>query len=295
MNTMRQDVQRRPLPKRPDVPAERWSRWARSLGERHGRIALRHGLLAFTLAEGTRPISLRSQRWESYAWQLCPQINLAIGVVLRDTVRAGTSLLWSPPAQPELRHQIELRQAILPGDDGSDVRRQSRNGLGSHDRPHATGIEREQPPALRAISAMRSTPLGSVFSRLDPPGAVIPSHQHLSAPARLQLARRVVEARQRVEVKPPSTTVVRQQQRITTTEAERGMITAQSRMSTNAPAESEVGQSASLLPDWRSNARARADAWPAAPAINIEQLTEQVVRQLDHRLMAYRERRGKPA
>lgn len=289
MNTMRQDVQRRPLPKQPDAPAERWSRWARSLGERHGRIALRHGPLAFTLAEGPRSISLRSQRWESYAWRLCPQINLAIGVVLRETVRAGTSLLWSPPAQ------LELRQVILPGDDASAVRLQSRNRLGSHDRPHATGLEREQPHALRSISAMRLTPLGSVFSRLDPRGTAIHSHQRLSAPASLQLARRVVEDRQRVEVRTPSTTVVRQQQHITTTEAERGMIAPQSRMSTSAPAESEVGQSASLLPDWRSNARARADAWPAAPAINIEQLTEQVVRQLDHRLMAYRERRGKPA
>jgi hypothetical protein len=289
MSAMRQDMQWRQFPNRRDVPAERWSSWARSLAERHGRIALRHGPLAFTLAEGPRPISLLSQRWESYAWRLYPQINLAIGVVLRETVGAGTSIPSSPPAQ------IELRQAILPRDDGSAVRLQSRNRPGSHDRPHATGLELEQRHALRSINAAALTPLGYVFNRLDARGTAIQSRHGLSAPASLQLARRVVEERQRVEVRTPSTTVVRHQQQVTTAQAGGAILAPQSGMRASTPAESGVGQSASLLPHWASNARAHTDDGPLAPAITIEQLTEQVVRQLDHRLMAYRERRGKPA
>jgi hypothetical protein len=57
-----------------------------------------------------------------------------------------------------------------------------------------------------------------------------------------------------------------------------------------------LAQNEQTKPD-PSRPRSSAPAWPQAatsPVINVEQLTDQVLRQIDRRFVAYRERMGKP-
>ena len=49
-----------------------------------------------------------------------------------------------------------------------------------------------------------------------------------------------------------------------------------------------------LEAQFASTSKARGPSWPEKPPeINVEQLTEQVIRRIDHRITAYRERLGR--
>jgi hypothetical protein len=90
-----------------------------------------------------------------------------------------------------------------------------------------------------------------------------------------QILQRVVDQRQRVEERIQRPAIVRQQP---------------------PPARTFARDEHELRPE-QSRTRPPAQTWPPAtspPAINLEQLTDQVVRQIDRRFVAYRERMGKP-
>ncbi len=284
MSAMLREIERGQLPKRRDIPADRWRSWARSLVERYGRTTLRRGTLAFTLAERLRPIYLLSQRWERHTWRLGPQINLAIGAILREMGGKGTSILLARSAESEFgRMPSAADERMTAGERGGST-------LAGHDRLQARPLAREHTRALGSSSPAVSLPLHDVFDRFNQRQTVLQVHQGLSAPASFQLVRRVVDERQRVEAKDHRATIVRRQRDGMSIEAGRTTMAAQVGMKASAPAEVGFDLSASTPTQRRTNP----NAWPAPPAINIEQVTEQVLRQLDHRILAYRERRGKP-
>lgn len=228
----------------------RWTNWARSLAERHGRISFRHGALDMRVVEPLAQLYLLCQRWQSYAWKLCPQIKLSIAPILRETIWQG-----SPVLQPSQAHYpVEA----------------------NHKRGAAADSNGENPARLiAALAPSFPAPLRQVLHRLNEIESVARWHrQTLLVEESRQILQRVVQQRQRVEEKMQRPTIVRQQpQNLAFAEAEREVMETQSRT------------------------RAHPPAWPQAassPAINLEQLTDQVVRQIDRRLVAYRERMGKP-
>lgn len=246
-------------------PSQRWTRWTRSLTERHGRIPLRHGARAMILFQPLARLYLHCQRWQSHAWKLAPQINLAIAPILRQTVWKERPVL--PPAYAGVNaRRIASPSVQARGQAGNRVI--FLNPLGSSS-GRSTFSNRE-------IGGRDGAPWQQVFGRADRINGVLQvNRSSLLVEESLRILRRVVHERQRVEERMQSSTVARQ--------------LVQHHQDRPSAAERTAMESQPLT-------KAGTRTWPqaaSAPAINLDQLTEQVIRQLDHRLIAYRERMGK--
>jgi hypothetical protein len=276
MSGMRQDIQRWQQPDRPGVPSDRWTGWAQSLRERHGHIFLRHHGMAMTLAMPSALFYVCCQRWENAAWTLCPQINLAISPILQQTIWHRASVLLaaqarSVPARTPL--PISARApAQQPGE---------RQWVGA-DLLEPALPAGKQMLALAAPDPDWHMPLQRVFRRAnvdDVYETVMVSqvhHARLVAQQSLQILRRVVEERQRVEASERRTIMTRQQKEVTSV-----VTAAEAReVMMHSPHGPKVGGSGMTQT-------------ASPPAINLEQLTDQVVRHIDSRIVAHRERMGK--
>jgi hypothetical protein len=230
------------------------------------------------VAEARAPIFWRSQRWQQVAWALAPQIHLAISPLLRVTAAGGAPMLG-----PGLTQTIFLQPAP------SAIERQgTQPAMENRQR-----IEARSPTPLgnrQRIEARPPTPLELVLQRVEVSEAATHLNRTLVANESVQIVQRLSEAWQRVEVRPP-----------------RAMVTPW--LNETAPA-AEPGASFDSPRPLPRNARFKQanddgfsargrqmeaeSSWPPAPpAINLDQLTDQVMRQIDHRLIAYRERLGK--
>jgi hypothetical protein len=241
--------------------ATRWGAWAQSLAALHQRVVERPGSPAFALAERAGAVWNISQRWERRAWQISPQIRLSISAVLQQSTAENGRSLFIPEARGELWRTILLNRAA--------VRSESVTG--------------------GAIKLLRQLE-GPVFSRLERGEAITTlSLSNLNLRTALEFRRRVVEEKRRVEL-------------IT-----RGVV---------APSHARAGEtfnSTTLIfsqpaPNERlSTHHARTPAIPARdeterqpaftpppPPINLDQITEQVARRIDERIVAFRERMGRP-
>jgi hypothetical protein len=264
---------------------ERWSLWARSLAERHNQIAFRHIEVSMTLLQMLTHMRVFRQRWQNHLWKLYPQINLSIAPILRETI-------WRDFGAFQ-RNQINSES--FRGNYLKDVSTFcNRDIAGRSERFHGSleiaGLPPHRPSRLLdsdnrgdafsksqfyrapAVSAW-PTPLRKVFERLsETPGVGRLYHQSLPAQQSVHILRRVVHQRQRMEEKSQDITVLRhllQQQ--------------------------EDRHAADLKPTaFATQSGIGANPQVASPpAINMEQLTEQVVRQIDRRILAWRERTGR--
>jgi hypothetical protein len=215
MSGMRQDVQRWQQPDRPGVPSDRWTGWAQSLRERHGHILLRHHGVAMTLAMPSALFYVCCQRWENAAWTLSPQINLAISPILQQTVWHRASVLLAAQASSvPLRPPLPI-SARVPAQQPAE-----RQWVGA-DLPEAALPAGKPMFALAELDPGWHMPLQRVFRRAnveDVYETVTVSrvhHARLVAQQSLQIWRRVVEERQRVEGWERRTIMTRQQKEVT--------------------------------------------------------------------------------
>lgn len=267
----------------------RWSAWARALLRRHARIAQSHRLLEMALLVRSAPLIQRlHQQWLLASTQYFPRIHLAVQSILRHTV-------WRDLTQPS-----ELRVITSPAQ-GKAISTERFNYLTFHERrffppteiSNATRILSGDRRKLAAARGARSSsgfihgstvhrPLQLVFQRLRQIDELTVCHRRDSLVREtLQTqAREVMRRTQRFEHRIAETVVL--------TTRKVFPLAAQEAVSAAASA-AQVAVSvpaASGMP---------ATPWPPspAPAVNIEQLADQVVRQIDRRIIAARERMGR--
>jgi hypothetical protein len=284
MSKMLREVLRWRGPERRATPPEHWSNWASSLIERHGRVASRSRMLAMTLALPPAPLFLHSQRWEHHAWNIFPQIKLAIAPLLRET---AWKVFPAPLTGTTMKHFLKGDRSKEEA--GSTGQRDA--AAIASERPLMTFTERTQTPSsARESLAEREhgfeqtrvdwLPLSRVFRRLESQQTPTTSMQNLLVEESVQLANRVADQRRRIEQAVGQASVV-QKQRKEVAVAEMTDELAKSSLSA-------AGRAQGL-----ASPGSNPQGW-SSPAVNIMELTEQVMRQIDSQIVARKERMGKP-
>ncbi|MGB9180931.1 MAG: hypothetical protein WCB68_16990 [Pyrinomonadaceae bacterium] len=283
MSRMRREVLGWRGPARRVLPSEQWTNWAASLGGQHGRIFARSRVLAMLLALPPVPLFLRSQRWKHYAWNLFPQINLAIGPVLRETAWRGFPVLL-PSTTIErflklkpLSNEVASARQRDPARMESYVHHYSATDLIKVSARESL-IEHER--VVEQAKADWPQPLSRVFRRIEAHETQTLWSQKLLAKESLQLVRRVAHERERIERAVEQTTVLRQQKKEAAA-AENEQVFPKSSISRMGVAFNQ------------SDASSSGAQMMASSAINIAELTQQVMRQINSQIVARKERRGK--
>jgi hypothetical protein len=236
---------------------------------------------AMQLLQQREPLSHVCGKWERFAYHIRPTLRLSIGPLLFRIIGAGAPGVLAIPTAGE--YDARRRQASsasapplaapAPGRQGTFSEKAAIDPWPGRRLPVVTGM---RPPLNWALAAGRggepgsagpeeALPLARVFRRMNAADlyetvTVSQLHrEHFLARRSLRALERVTDALRRVEYRVQQTAVTLRQQS----------------QDVAAPAVK----------------RAAAPA-PAPPAIDIGALTEQVVRQIDSRIIAYRERMG---
>jgi hypothetical protein len=279
-------------------PSERWGNWANSLAERHSHIFSRYHAPTRTLVL-PMALLLRTERWQHHAWNLFPQIKLAISPMLRETVWKTSPLLLSGTAIKDFLRIDTLkdrlasaaqRDAATTGETYAHdytaqevAERERATEPLSLARPtmldRKITIDRQKTGARESLIADEAraertvanwpSPLSRIFKRIQVYETQMPSSRTLLAKESFQLVDRVAHKQVRIEHTVELTTVVQQRKKevAVTDEIERP------------------------LP--KSSMSRMGGAFDQSPVINIAELTEQVVRQIDSRIAAQKERLGR--
>lgn len=248
----------------------RWTAWARALARRHGRRHERVDCLALQLAHPRALARSFQQRWIVSSRVFQPRISLAIQPVLRSKFWRGGAV-----AAERVLNTVRTEKALRTVKDERFHRTE---------RVRETERFREVERVLPARLALET-----VFARLREPGRVLANRQDraeraFEAPA---LARTLAARVRREEAPLPGGTATRML-RVSETSVQREERKAESAWTPRGadPRRPEI-------PGWGSPAAVPGGfAVPAPPAINVEALTDQVMRQIDRRVGAWRERTG---
>jgi len=264
-------------------PADRWTTWARSMSDRHERITARQGVLIMTLVQPFRMFTSINQRLENFALALFPRIEISIGPILQELARAqlpsalvvqkslafprvnilGNSAVLENHAaavgghnQPEARFLLPASMTFAGGPFPTDQRNLTAEATGFTTNHNAAEF-RLVNEAGRALIDFAQSPLRRLFARIyrRTPGVVLMVQEHL-----------------RVE------------------QTKRGDMALRKQMMPGISAEDRRGEMEAQF----ASTKTRSHSWPEnSPEVNVEQLTEQVIRKIDHRIKAYRERLGR--
>jgi hypothetical protein len=260
---------------------DRWSMWSKSIASRRLRTIQTRSTMALTLFERTRAVLNLSQRW------IAQPLHLNLGTIVLEDLRS-------------------LRQ-INPGGSSPEPDRilPARVIVDEQRRIPSTSFE---PARGRQVELMPLSPLQQVFRRFEQTEAASVSHLTLSVDRAVSLTRRLVEERRRIDLSPRRETFFRGRG----TEGGPGKLPEQASSRAVGMHDRDAGRAAMILdrsakrmaPDEQcaASSAARRGAMdrdlspvsPPAPPINMEQITEHVIRQIDHRLIAHRERMGRP-
>lgn|GEM_PF-2441949 len=258
-------------------PADRWSMWANSIRDRHERTVARQGRLIMTLVQPLQMFTAINQRLEKFALAVFPTIRISIGPILQELAQAP-SVPWAREslAFPRLS---ESYAAIV-----SD-RKQLRSGfflppsmtlatvsLHPNQAESAPGGTKDTSVVSGALADSSQSPLRRLFARIHRQSAGVVVKKTLLENESQAIAERVVRDHSRVEQRNRGDMVIRKP-------TIPGVAAGERRNELDTPVA-------------RTSTRDR--SWPEkSPEINVEQLTEQVIRKIDHRITAYRERLGR--
>lgn len=269
--------------------ANQWTEWVRFLIERYSSIHLRYGRPTMIHLQRGGPIYRISQRWEYNAWKYYPKIELAIGLILQTI---GNYSVGNKEA--EVKKQSHNKPVAYNRSDFSPAKLSYLFDM-SHKKEDRTETDYLAGEKTQALSIPENTPpsaLNQVFARVNKRNKLNLFSETLIQGESNRILRRLVHRSRRIEEdiygklidsvlmtsKPtrpdmvPDMIVVREQKDFSLVRTE--------------GAEME-------LPDrTRGNAGVGAQV-TSQPQINVEQLTEHVIRRIDHRIRAHRERRGK--
>lgn len=261
---------------RPPSAVGRWGQWARSMSGRHRQVVSKHRFVVMTLLRRTVPLYFSSHRWELKAWSIFPRINLAIDVRPQSLVFKTSPLSKAAQAQ----------RILQVNNDRFEVKRLVEKSL---ELQQARSVRQERsetivvtPFILNVSDVSGRRALDRVFRRL----VIRESETHLKGIVRreaLNIVRRVTDERRRIEERSETVTVLRQQQPVSLSQEQMNELTG--RATTNGAAVDRFG----------NNVR-NAGAIPTpfmTPNMNLQQLTDHVIRQIDDRIIAHKERMGK--
>jgi hypothetical protein len=250
--------------RRKRAEADRWTTWAKGFHAQYLRIGYRCRALALVLA-GNHAFSLqRVDKWYCRSLQLFANLRLSIGPFIQrpnarqiapiagPTFKEFASPGGSSNGQSPPDHQLSVRQNLLPLKHSFSIQ-------------HAGDISRAPIllPIERVSSRLHETFQRQLIARFEVPFIV----------RSFELTNRVINERQRLEERTRRTVIttsLREYPKPSTAKGER-------------TSESErTMQSVS----------ARTSHMPGGSPLDLERLTDQVVRNIDSRMVAHRERMG---
>jgi hypothetical protein len=267
----------------------RWSTWARALLQRHGRIGEGHRPADMTLV---RPLVQRlHQQWLFASRQCFPCIHLSIQPILRHTVWRDLTRLSEP-------------RAIYASALGKEIPIQHLNYLMTQDRRFLPSAAISNVVGIPSSAMRKQAGVSEAFRSgefID--AATVHPPLHLVFQRLRQTDEVMISLRRNALLWESTETQAREvRQRIR--RIEQRFVEAVSLIFHKAlqGASIETGTSAPMISAVpASNAPSafgmQANPWMTGalpmPPVNIDQLTDQVVRQLDRRMIAWRERRGR--
>jgi len=255
-------------------PANRWAAWAQTLYERHSRMPVRSRALALVLA-GNRPITLKEVERRYFASaNFLSQIRLSIAPVLHCLNREVRSLFTGSTSKEYATLGHSFMHKTIRRDGHSNEMVRTRRDFYAVATPGASAQE----IVHELTNDHYSSALVRIFDRFlvnGKPGSTVPRFEALVIRTGGQLIKRIVTERNRLEenVRPGLVTQVHRQ----------NTLAVQHAVSERAISESSLNRNASWAP-WTNQ---------SGSPIDIEKLTEQVVRSIDGRIVAHRERIGK--
>lgn len=254
----------------------RWAAWAESLQEHYGRIAIRHSALPLILAKQTALLA-RIDRWQHTALQFYPKINLAIGPIL---LRFGSSETPSPLVMHRLTTLMRAVSQSNRESIGGRRLRLSKPSVNGRNLDGRSGSDYSSNTSRLDVSgSLAQTALMTVFARAgaEDRGFGSASRYETALVQRsLLLVSRIANERRRIEESTRRDLVTRERQEFSKIVSRR--------IHDDAVAEATQGLRA-----------ATTGAMPSVTALplDLESLTDQVVRSIDSRLVAHRERLGR--
>jgi len=248
---------------------DRWTGWAQSLTARHERFTTRRGPLLMTLLEPLRLSLAVTQRRESFALSVFPRIQFSIGPILQQIAPAQfQTFVQHSSLRAEDRREWSSLKVSVQSNNAVSLRNSTRT---VHNLAEFNSVVQ----AHQELKKFSQSAVARFFSRVERSHhGVVSLRQLLVEHDSRTIAERVVREHSRVEQRRGSDIVIREQ---------------------NRPAAAAVQERTSVaLEQQLATARTHSHSWPDKPAeINVDQLTEQVIRKIDHRIMAYRERLGR--
>ncbi len=260
----------------------RWTRWAKSMAARHERFTARQGRLVMTLLEPLRMSVSINRRYESFAVAVFPRIQVSIGGILNELGYREfnsfplfhSSVLF--PGINSVTRMPRIEERFSTRDDRfveRVVKQNTNHEVVTHDRRELVGRTDLIRVNLRSDTRVTQSPVARVFARFyeRDPGVVL--RKLLFENESQKVIERVSREHLRVEQRTRGDMVIKTQP---------------------TPAAVVEDRRRELETQFASTAKTRGPSWPEKPPeINVEQLTEQVIRRIDHRITAYRERLGR--
>ncbi|HEU4511027.1 MAG TPA: hypothetical protein VFR78_22540 [Pyrinomonadaceae bacterium] len=236
---------------------DRWTTWANSMAARHERFTGRRGLLVMTLLEPLRMSVSIHRRHENFAISVFPKIQVSI-----PENKTGTRItrikerFWFGFTH----EQFALVERMISQKTTEITKHQRRETL-SHTH------------AIHLNPRVTQSPVSRFFSRFHERDAGVMLRKLLYENETQKVIERITTDHLRVEQRTRGDMVIKTQTKPSTVVEDRRR---------------------ELETQFASTSKARGPSWPdKPPEINVEQLTEQVIRRIDHRITAYRERLGR--
>ena len=252
---------------------DRWTNWARALTERHERLMTRRSPLVMTLLEPLRMAVSISQRRENFNLSVFPRIRISIGPILQQLGREEFQSLFQKSSLTAFGNHQAWRSEPGPARFVSFSYNTNQTATVSNGTTQNFSESNPVTEQRRELTELLHSPVARLFARTQRSyHAVTWLKKLLVQNESRTIAERVVQEHSRVEHRRQRELVIRKQ---------------------TAPAAATQAQQSALEQQFASE-RANTRFWPdKPPEINVEQLTEQVIRKIDHRITAYRERLGR--
>jgi hypothetical protein len=248
----------------------RWATWARSMAARHERFTARQGRLVMTLLEPLRMSVSINRRYESFAVAVFPRIQVSIGGILNEL---GSRTSENKTVTRMTRIEERFGFGFGATHDQFTLEKQ----IGNHHTSEITTHQRREvlghTHAIRINPRVTQSPVLRVFARFEQRDPGVMLQKLLYENESQKVIERVSREHLRVEQRTRGDMVIKTQPK---------------------PAAVVEDRRRELETQFASTSKTRGPSWPEKPPeINVEQLTEQVIRRIDHRITAYRERLGR--
>ncbi len=291
-------------PRRWSAP-NRWSSWTRSLATRHLRLATGRELLDLVVARPRSLVRILRERWLVTSRRVQPRIELAIHAILKLTVnqQQHSSVIHTSAQSSVMQTATFLNTTNVLNATNFSTRQFSHGSVPSSaqtvSKADASGKAFETIPSPNPEDVIfnAATPLTFVFRRVQETQKLTHSRvlEALMDQREHSITRRVTQRSRRNETMvTTASTLTRRQTVSTETEAIPSHSMKLAPLMKLTPAAVNVFErSATTVP---ATSTVESTSWQkesTPPELNLDEITDQVVRRLDHRVIALRERMGR--